>query len=1377
MFFVHNIFYLLPCFHCRLTVGNLLPTIYVSVYLFSFTAGENFDNDNKDVSNEDEESGHSNIQPGDGGTNRNPEDVTNEDEESGQSNIQQGDETDRNLEDVSNEDGEQGQSNIQQGNGTNGKLEDFSNEDEESVHSNIQPGDGGTDRNPEDVTNEGEESGQSNIQQGDETDRNLEDVSNEDGEQGQSNIQQGNGTNGKLEDVSNEDSVHSNIQPGGGGTDRNSEDVTNEDEESGQSNIQQGDETDRNLEDVSNEDGEQGQSNIQQGNGTNGKLEDASNEEEGAQSNIQQGDVIDRNLKDVSNEKNKTITPTSRDMVSDKLTTSGEGTENEQDSSHNKLAKDHDEDHAMADGNRPAGDNFGDSLSEHSSVSHGDGSDCHLQAEDDSNKKSEPTTPTTYDDECKAKQTELMDVDNEQLSTSGIRKEDEEDSSSNNSVGQDSKNDDDNKGQVKTDNGTAFVGEGSLDGRSEQSNIPAADSADSSLQETSQNNSTVENFDKHDGDKDELQSDAALLGDVPRDEQPNVPQKDAASNRTGDSNENSKPATSTSQEDENEKQIQIMDVDNDQRSTSDTHEEHEQDPQKDAASNLTGDSNENSKPATSTLQDENEKQIHIMDVADNDQRPTSDTQEEHEQDPSQKKPAGEDVSDHDDEKEQIKADNGYHDSQRGQSDIPQKDAESDLKQSLDEDSPNNSLTNESIDRIKTTTGSEDFEGSTANDHMNDEDINSKDDAELDGAYKADEKMWSESEGGRNGTKSCNVTTENSRLERRNDKPNEKENQLALNGREIGGLEGCDEIMLSEGDAKERSNMTKDVRGQNANVVLHASKPADGSDETQVESMEVDNQNVSPGVATDVVKDLSIEEITENQNAKMTFKQEGEPDDVKVEKMVVDSEHLSSGNSETNVDAITLEEDSVDTKTEIPFKIRNTEEDGCMKKDEGATSKDKMGGSGAVEDFSEPLTKSEGDTVTSASVDHEDGCDPTHGKSLDKRNSKRSRSIFDRLPECEKQESTNNDEESEADKKVGTEAIDHAFTEKETKNEEKESQDNKQDLSEGESEKNEFDKTTAFKNIDLDHDKNSEIVNENPSDGPSASEIIVGKKEAADFQVEIERTESIPGEDVSPGESKENEFYKTTAFKSIDSDHGKNSEIVNENPNDDPSASEINVGKKEAADFQDEMDRIESDPGKEVTESSSKEVTDKKKKRKGFLRKIFKKKKRNGKLESSNDNGETVGKKKKSKRIRKAISRKVKFWKSKKQKKKESTEDEVGDEEKGKRKRENPDDLSNSKESKKSKKKSKGIKVSELEERDSDTEENKKMARKGKKKEKKSKSKGIKVSELEEKRDPDMDENKKMAKEGEKKEKKSKRQTKKGKKKGEEERKRKQEQTL
>ncbi len=1610
--------------------------------MFSFTAGENFDNDNKGVSNEDEESGQSNIQQGDR-TDRNLENVSNEDKESGQSDIQQGNgATERNLEDVPNEkkknqtdmvsdksstsdEGAENEQDSSQNDNDKGECFDSHDNDEDqaiadgnklagdkfqSEKSNVPQRDGSgsnSSHNQRQFTvyiNEGE---RYQIEKWVERFPNIETGGDLFGAwiDDRTAVVQfvlGPGENchrtgaSFFQDIDylrkagtyltekhglcNIGQWHSHhrlglTRPSGGdkntvwgnmpnlGLDRYIVFIATIAGSSGSSysysygNYSHEEELTVNINPYLFEIKDGRRKGVLHGSfefmkrnspfrldeGIGNKVEigaedtndveiyenvDVSNKgEESMHPSIQQ-DGTDKNPGDVSNEENKLITPSSReekckenqtDMVGDRSVTSDERAENEQDSSQDNLAKggnlfnpNNDKDHAITDDNKLAGD----SQSKQSSASNGDGSDSYQQ-EGDWNKKREPTTPTTDEDERKEKQTELMDVDNKQLLTSGIQKDDEEDSSTNNSVGQD----DDNKGQVKTDNGTAFAGEGSLDGRSEQSNIPKVDGTGSNLQETSQK-STVENFDKHDSDKDQLQSDAALLGDVIRDEQPNVSQKDAASSLRGDLNENSKPVTS--QEDENEKQIHIMDVDSHQRSTSDAQEEH------------------------------------------------------------QINPAGKDVSDHD-EKDQIKVDNGYQDGQRGEPDIPQKDAESDLKQSLDEDSPNNSLTNQSKDFNKTTTVSEDVEGRAAND----KDKTCKHDGEFDGTNNADEEMRSESEEGQNATESGNVTTENSGLEGRHDKPDEEEEQIALNGK-IGGLEGSDE-MPSESDknVKERSSMTKDMEDQDANVILHVSKPADGPDETQVESMEVDNQNFSSEVVTDVVKDLSMEEDTENQNAKMIFKHEGEPDDVKVEKMVVDSEHLSSGNSETNVDRNTLEEDSVlahfdddgiqlkDTETEIALPRNTEKEDGCMKKDEGATSKDKMRGSGDVEDFSELLTKSESDTVTSASVDHEDGgdheratenldiapeqnisktvkdgenlecgidtstsvslddgdagrehvtnnlaieseqllakaardgesledgindqhnereqketgdkCtaigsdvqtqgndnnehklmnglagdklsdktafldtanqgmddsntnqetqdtvkgrkkeeiadvsnnDPTHGKRLDKRNSKQSRSIFERPPEYE---STSNDEESEADKKVGSKAITRAFAEKETKNEKKESPDNKQDLSErkSEAEKNEFDKTAAFESIDSDIGKNSEIFNENPNDGPSASEVNEDKEEAVDVQGE-EGTESKSkevndtekekkrkifrkkkknsklessndnGENVGKKKkskkrksiSRKIKFWKSKKQKkkeSTDSDHDKNSEIVNENPNDDPSAFEINVGKKEAAD----LDRIESVQGEEGTESKSKEVnnTEKKKKRKGFPWKIFKKK-RNSKLESSSDNGENVGQKNKSKK-RKAISRKNKFWKPKKQKKKESTEDEAGDEENGKGKskdtiqtedlstRENPDDLSNSKESKKSKKKSKGIKVSELEERDSDTEENKKMAKKGKKKEKKSKSKGIKVSELEEKRDLDTDENKKMAKKGKKKEKKSKRQTKKGKKKGEEERK-------
>ncbi|CAB4022175.1 Hypothetical predicted protein, partial [Paramuricea clavata] len=684
----------------------------------------------------------------------------------------------------------------------------------------------------------------------------------------------------------------------------------------------------------------------------------------------------DSNIEDVSNDKEKSIMPTSHESKCKEKETGS--AENEQDTSQNNPTKerfdnhDNEKNQAIAiagDDIKPAGDNLRDSQNE----------DSNLQTEDDPNKKSKSTTPTSRDDECQKQQTEIMDVDDGQFSRSVTQNEGEEDLSSNNSEGKDLNRDDGETGPAKTDNGTAFADEGLRDEQYRQSDISEEENTDSNLenkQDPSSNNSGEDLNNDHDKAQVQTASGTTFASEGSRDEQITGDGTDSNLQETSQNNYSAEYFGKDNDNDECGTNIALGDISHDEQNRESNI------PQGDVDSSLKDNSTEKSKPTTPTAHgdDDKKKQADFMDI-NSDKRSTSDLQEENEQGPSQSNPAGNDLGDHHDEKEQVKADNDT--GQSVQPNISQRDVKSDLKQSLDEDSENYSLTKQSKNNNETE--SKDGEGHTENDH--DTTMTANDDGELDGANSSDEEMSSESDKNKNATESHNVTTtENSGFERE-DKPDEnEEHQIALNDGELGGPNVCNEKILFEDNVKnvqESPNMTKDVEDQDHSAISNTSKPADGPNETQVESMEV---GFSSDGATDVVQDLSEEENIQDQkqNDIMTSKQEGEPDGTKVEIMEVDNERLSSESRETNVDQDALEKDSalprfddeeiknVDTsvyestgcaqfKSQILLPRNTEKEDRCVKKDGGEISKEEIKGSGAIQSFSEETAKPEGDT--------------------------------------------------------------------------------------------------------------------------------------------------------------------------------------------------------------------------------------------------------------------------------------------------------------------------------------------------------------------------------------------------------------------------------
>ena len=782
-----------------------------------------------------------------------------------------------------------------------------------------------------------------------------------------------------------------------------------QDEQYRQSDISEEDNTDSNLENIqdpsSNNSGvdlknDDDKAKVQTDKGT-AIASEGSRDEQSRQSNIPEGDGTDSNLHETLQ--------------------------------NNYTAEDFDKDEVECGTDTVLGDISHDERNRQSNIPQGD-VDSSLK-EEDSTEKSKPTTPTAHGDDDKKKQADFMDINSDQRLTSDLQKENEQGPSQNSPAGKDLGDHHDEKEQVKaddTDISQKYV-------KSDLKRSLHEDSENHSPTKQSKNNNDTESKDgeghtenDHENNRDMTAKDDGELDGANSSDEEMSSERDKSQNATESHNvtttENSGFEGREDKPDEKEEdQIALNDgelncrnvcdekmpcednVENVQESPNMTKDVEDQDHDKDEVecgtdtvlgdisqdeqnrqstiqqgdvnSNLKDNSTEKNKPTTPTAHenDGKETQADIMDI-NSDQRSISDLQKENEQGPSQSNPAGNDLGDHHDEKEQVKADNG----RSVQPNISQRDVKSDSKQSLDEDSENHSPTKQS--KHNNETESKDGEGHTENDH--DTTMTVKDDGKLDGANSSDEEMSSESDKNKNATESHNVTTtENSGFEGREDKPDEKEeDQIALNDGELGGPNVCNEKILSKDNVKnvqESPNMTKDVEDQDHSAISNASKPADGPNETQVESMEV---GFSSDGATDVVQDLSKEENIQDQkqNDIMTSKQEGEPDGTKVERMKVDNERLSSESRETKVDQDALEKDSAlprfddegikndDTsvyestgcaqfKSQIPLPRNTEKEDGCVKKDGGEISKEEVKGSRAIQSFSEVTAKPEGDT--------------------------------------------------------------------------------------------------------------------------------------------------------------------------------------------------------------------------------------------------------------------------------------------------------------------------------------------------------------------------------------------------------------------------------
>ena len=373
------------------------------------------------------------------------------------------------------------------------------------------------------------------------------------------------------------------------------------------------------------------------------------------------------------------------------------------------------------------GENFPDSQS---SPPQGDRSDNNDNAENRSGEKSTPATLTSNEDENEGEADEVMDTDTDTSLPSDIPKEIEQDRSTYKSNTKDLNNDDNDKNQLKPDNGTALADEDLPRKQGTQSNIQHDDRTEY-LQE-----STV----KRESDEDQVESHTGDVSQNEKSAQSNIPQgKGSDSNALAEDglDDNSKPTSPTSHEDDKSERRLDSNNDDDRNgtvsgsedlqqninknlqetsqidSTADkriTHRESDADavtvsdvsgkeqnglpsiPRGNVDITLTQDLNDKSELITMTKEDQDEQNQPDTMIRNSTQELSNETQEDTEQDPSRNIFAGM----NDSEKYQSKADNDA-DGQSGQSNIRQEDAENDLKHDSNEDSQDHSIVKEETD--------------------------------------------------------------------------------------------------------------------------------------------------------------------------------------------------------------------------------------------------------------------------------------------------------------------------------------------------------------------------------------------------------------------------------------------------------------------------------------------------------------------------------------------------------------------------------------------------------------------------------------------------------------------------------------------------------
>ena len=484
------------------------------------------------------------------------------------------------------------------------------------------------------------------------------------------------------------------------------------------------------------------------------------------------------------------------------------------------------------------GENFPDSQS---SPPQGDRSDNNDNAENRSGEKSAPATLTSNEDENEGEADEVMDMDTDTSLPSDIPKEIEQDRSTYKSNTKDLNNDDNDKKQLKPDNGTALADEDLSRKQGTQSNIQHDDRTEN-LQESHASQSA----EKHESDEDQVKSDTGDVSQGEKSAQLNIPQaKGSDSNALAEDglDDNSKPTSPTShkwdsserldsnnddsrngtasrsedlQEVTNKNLQETSQIDSTAESFDKhiTHDESDADavtvsdvfgkeqnglssiPRENVDISLTKDLNDKSELTTMTKKDQDvQKQPDTM-ITNSTQGSSNETQEDSEQDPSRNIFAGMD----DNEKDQGKADNDA-DGQSGQSNIRQEDAENDLKHDSNEDSQDHSIVKEETD-----IADELLKRQIKNSHGNREDITAM---------------------GLNGTKSSDKGT----LLKSEEDQNPDENF---------------QVLTVEGNITNVKNpyLNQYAKNHSHDAIFNVLDPKDSLNGTQVESMEVDNQDSS-----------------------------------------------------------------------------------------------------------------------------------------------------------------------------------------------------------------------------------------------------------------------------------------------------------------------------------------------------------------------------------------------------------------------------------------------------------------------------------------------------------------------------------------------------
>ena len=476
-------------------------------------------------------------------------------------------------------------------------------------------------------------------------------------------------------------------------------------------------------------------------------------------------------------------------------------TENLQESSEKHES---DEDQVKSD----TGDVSQNEKSAHSNIPQGKGSDSDALAEDGLDDNSERTSPTSheddkserrldsnndddrngtvYEDENEGEADEVIDMDTDTSLPSDIPKEIEQDRPTYKSNTENLNNDDNDKNQLKPDNGTALADE----------DLPRKQGTQSNIQHDDRTENLQESSEKHESDEDQVRSDTGDVSQNEKSAQSNIPQGKGsdcnalAEDGLDDNNERTSP---TSHEDDKSERRLDSNNDDDRNGTVYGSEDLQQNINKNlqetsqidstaegfdkrmtqgefaadavTASDVSGkeqnglssiprgnvditfkkDLNDKSELTTMTKEDQDEQKQPDTMIRNSTQELSNEIQKDTEQDPSRNIFAGM----NDSEKDQGKADNDV-DGQSGQSNIRQEDAENDLKHDSDEDFQNHSIVKEEMDIADKI-----LEKQAKNGHGNCEDITA---VGLNGTNSFDKGTLPKSEEGKNTDESFLVST-------------------------------------------------------------------------------------------------------------------------------------------------------------------------------------------------------------------------------------------------------------------------------------------------------------------------------------------------------------------------------------------------------------------------------------------------------------------------------------------------------------------------------------------------------------------------------------------------------------------------------------------